>query len=142
MASRRGRRIVTAAFLILAAWFIVTSTVNIARGVYGEHVVSGEGPPPPAACVSGIKALVGALDRAMSVAAASSDESAALQAFATAAKPEWDSSAETENACSATPQGKDAFVALVRLRAADESFLRRRVAEVAPLRRDVDAYLR
>ena len=142
MASRRGRRIVTAAFLIFAAGFIVTSTLDIARGVYGEHVASGEGPPPSVACVGGIKALVGALDRAMSVAAASRDESAALPAFAGATKPEWDAAADVENACSATPQGKDAFAALVRLRAADESFLQRRIAEIAPLRRDVDAYLR
>ena len=142
MASRRGRRIVSAAFLLFAATFIVVSTIEIARGVYGEPVASGEGPPPSAACVAGIKVLVAALDRAMAAGASAHDESAALREFAGTAKPEWDGISETENACSATPQGKDAFAALVRLRAADESFLRRRVAEVAPLRRDVDAYLR
>ncbi len=142
MASRRGRRIVTAAFLIFAAAFIVTSTVDIARGVYDEHVASTEGPPPTAACVEGIKTLVGALDRAVSVATSAKDEPSALSAFSSGAKPEWDAAYGTESACSTTPQGKDAFAALVRLRAADESFLKRRVAEVAPLRRDVDAYLR
>ena len=142
MASRRGRRIVSAAFLLFAAAFIVVSTVNIARGVYGEPVASGQGPHPSAGCVAEIKVMVAALDRATAAGASARDESAALQAFAGAAKPEWDGISGTENACSATPQGKDAFAALLRLRAADESFLRRRVAEVAPLRRDVDAYLR
>lgn len=142
MASRRGRRIVSAAFISFAAAFIVISTLDIARGVYGKPVASGEAPPPSAACVAGIRVQVAALDRAMSASASSRDESTALQTFVGAAKPEWDGISETEEACSATPQGKDAFAALVRLRAADESFLRRRIAEVAPLRRDVDAYLR
>ena len=141
MASRRGRRIVSAAFLLFAAAFIVISTIDIAHGVYGRPAPAA-GPPPTRGCLLHIQALAMALDRAMSAAGASRDESAALRAFDAATKPDWDSLPYTEQLCSSTPRGVDAFAALLRLRAAEESFLRRRVAEVAPLRRDVDAYLR
>ncbi|MGH7285378.1 MAG: hypothetical protein ACRELY_27975 [Polyangiaceae bacterium] len=142
MASRRGRRIVTAAFLIFAAGFIVTSTVDIGQGVYGKPIANGVAPPPTPECIAGIKSLANALDRGLSVATSANDESMAIAAFLLAGRPEWDTASDTDSACSTTPRGKDAFAALLRLRAADVSFLRRHMAEVAPLRRDVDAYLR
>lgn len=133
----------TAAFLTIAVAFVISSTWQIARGVLGLSTPAVANAPPPAPeCVAGITRLEKALDRGLEGAAASAEVPDALRRFEAGAEPEWSDRAAVENACNGSLQGKDAFTALVRLRNADETFLRRQVAEVEPIRRDVEAYLR
>ncbi|HEX7664354.1 MAG TPA: hypothetical protein VF407_07590 [Polyangiaceae bacterium] len=129
------------AFLAFAAAFIVSSTYQLGRGVFATTAKNGSVPPPPA-CVAGISKLEAALDRGLAKASGATDEGAALSAFGAEAQPEWNDLPATQAACDPTPTGKDAYAALLRLRMADESFLKRRVADLSPIRRDVDAYLR
>ncbi|MEO8801333.1 MAG: hypothetical protein ABI551_25815 [Polyangiaceae bacterium] len=129
------------AFLTLATAFVVSSTWQLQRGVFGVTAKDGSAPPPPA-CVAGVSRLANALDRGVARASTAADEGAALSSFANEARPDWNDLGLVEANCKASPTGKDAYAALLRLRTADESFLKRRVAELSPMRRDVDAYLR
>lgn len=141
--SRRGRSIASAIFVGIVSVFIVITTWQVARGVFGKGGTSAKaGIAPPPACIAGISRLGGALDRAVAAASQSSDEHAVNAAFANAVKPEWDDSDKVQADCAATPEGQDAFAALLRLRRAEETSLERHVAEVSPMKRDVEAYLR
>jgi hypothetical protein len=141
--SRRGRSIVSALFVGVVSVFIVITTAQLGLGVFGKTASkAGAGVAPPAACIAGISRLTPALDRALGASSPIADDSAALAAFAAATLPEWNDSQNIESACSTTPEGKDAFAAVLRLRRAEEALLHRDVAELSPMRRDVEAYLR
>jgi hypothetical protein len=56
-------------------------------------------------------------------------------------QPEWAEQAAVATACASDPRGQDAFAALLRLKLAEEGFVRRQIVEIAPVRRDVRAYL-
>jgi hypothetical protein len=134
---------VSALFVGVVSVFIVITTAQLGLGVFGKTASrAGAGGAPPAACIAGISRLTPALDRALGTASPIADDSAALAAFAAATLPEWNDSQNIESACIATPEGKDAFAAVLRLRRAEEALLHRDVAELSPMRRDVEAYLR
>jgi hypothetical protein len=139
--SRRGRSIVSALFVSIVSVFIVITTWQVARGVFGKGVMKASVAPAPI-CVAGVSRLNDALDRALAAASPLTDEHAIDAAFANAARPEWDDSSKVEADCAGTQEGQDAFAALLRLRRADESFLHREVAELSPMKQDVEAYLR
>lgn len=138
--SRRGRSIVSGIFVLFVTVFILSTTWQLGRGVFSGKAKSAH--PPPAACVAGISRLASALDRALAAAASISDEGTALATFSSGALPEWNDREKVAAECSVAPEGQDAFSALLRLRHAQEGFLQRQVAEVSPMRRDVEAYLR
>jgi hypothetical protein len=141
--SRRGRSIVSALFVGVVSIFIVITTAQVGRGVFGKNESKASpGNAPSAACIAGISRLTPALDRALGIASPIADENASLAAFAAATLPEWNESPKIEADCNATPAGQEAFAAVLRLRRAQESFLQRQVAELSPMRRDVEAYLR
>jgi hypothetical protein len=139
--SRRGRSIVSALFVGVVSVFIVVTTAQVGAGVFGKSA-SRAGVAPPAACVAGISRLTPALDRALGAASPIGDDSASLATFAAATLPEWNDSQDIESTCSATPEGQEAFAAVLRLRRAEEALLHKDVAELSPMRRDVEAYLR
>lgn len=139
--SRRGRSVSAAIFVSIVAIFIVITTTQIARGVFGKGATKSSN-PPPAACVAGISRMNGALDRAVASTSQITDEHGVDAAFAIAVKPDWDDSDKVQADCATTPEGQDAFAAVLRLRRADETSLERHVAEVSPMKRDVAAYLR
>ncbi len=141
--SRRGRRIVSAAFVGVVSVFIVITTVQVGRGVFGKGAPSANGGiAPPPACVAGIARLDAALDRAMMTTSRITEEDAVTPAFAQSTLPEWNESPKVEEDCNATPEGKEAFAAILRLRRAEESLLHRQVGELSPMKQDVEAYLR
>lgn len=139
--SRRGRSITSAIFVGIVTVFIVITTWQVARGVFGKSTTKASVAPPPA-CVAGISRLSSALDRALGSTSQLADERAIDAAFASAARPEWDDSSKVEADCAKTQEGQDAFAALLRLRRAEESFLHRQAAELSPMKQDVEAYLR
>ncbi len=118
----RGRRAGLAILVVVAVAFIVSSTSQITRAVFGL----GGGPVPAGApgaidpaCTQGVKAL---LDARFSRV-----DSPAREVLL--------------DACSRTPEGLDLSAALKRLKVAEEQLTRRCQAELSPLRRDVEAHL-
>lgn len=160
----RAKRAVLGVFIAVASVFIGLSALQIVPAVFGLGVTPLAGlpdlsGPTPRGCSEGVRRLAAALDRAAARAVeargdevrsqgrvleekqAAADEEAALQSFRAALAPEWDGEEAVAALCKDDPRGEDAFAALLRLRLAEEHFLRKELVEIAPLRRDVAAYL-
>jgi hypothetical protein len=143
-ARRLARRLVFGSFLLLATAFVVSSAWQLIAGIYapGPVVIAPAGAPEEArACSDGIARLSTALERGFVAASTKDDEVSALRTLAEGMQPEWTEQAAVEKACAAQPRGQDAFAALLRLKLAEEGFVRRQIVEIAPVRRDVRAYL-
>lgn len=141
---KRVRSLVYGAYTAFAIVFILLSVKALVAGVFhtdGTPLGGGPATPTEKTCADGIRALTAALDRAMVAAAAKHEDAEVRAAFGAALSPEWDGEARLGEICRSEPRGADAFAALLRLRRAEEGFLGRQVAEIAPLRRDVEAYL-
>jgi hypothetical protein len=149
-ARRRGKRIIAAGFVTLATVFIGLSALEIIPQVFGWGVqplpvaAGPRSPAPGPACAEGVAQLAAALDRGLAAASGmrTADEEAAVASFHASLSPEWDGEANVAASCSSgPPRGADAFAALLRLKLAEEHFVRKNVVEIAPLRRDIAAYL-
>lgn len=158
---RVASRLVYGSFLGLATAFILSSTFQLVVGVFGvgsEPLAAADpspaGPdglntpstPSTQACADGIARLSAALDRNLARAVVPEGESvrteeAALAAFRKGLDPEWTEEAAIQQSCVNEPRGEDAFAALLRLKLAQEGLVRRQMAEIDPLRRNVQAYL-
>ena len=150
-------RIVFGAFALFATAFILSSAAQLMSAVLGLRIEPVTAAPqaattPPltepgrAACAAGIERLIAALDRAFLEAsklatAGAMSADGVVTAFQGSALPEWSEEAAIETGCRSDPHGSDAFAAVLRLRLAEESFLRRQIVELSPVRRDVQAYL-
>ncbi len=139
----RGKRIVLTTFLGLTTIFVLSSTWQLMIGTFGMGTkpLSVELDPDATACADGVRRLAGALDRGMAKASAADSERSALLAFEGSLAPEWDEEKAVAAQCESRPRGRDAFSAVLRLRRTEEGFVRRQVVEIAPVRRDVQAYL-
>jgi hypothetical protein len=135
-----GKRAVLVTLLVVATTFIGSSALQIIPSVFGEDEQGGAGAAVAPACSEGLQALEEALDRAVSEAY-HRDPDGALGRFRASLLPEWNNVGKIEQVCSKSARGLDAIAALARLRRAEERLAGRRDAEVAPLRRDVAAYL-
>ena len=143
-AARRVKSAVFAAYTAFAILFILLSIKALVLGVFHTDPTKlGGAPPNPTekTCADGIRALTAALDRAMVAAAAVHEDAETLAAFRGALSPEWRDQDRLGAVCGSEPRGADAYAALLRLRRAEEGFLGRQVVEIAPLRRDVEAYV-
>lgn len=145
-AKLRGKRIALAIYGTFASTFVLISTWQLANGVFGITIspivaATAATAPAPKGCADDIRAMRGALDRAFGVAVTAPDDGAALVSYRRALSPEWDGESAAADRCGGEPRGADAFAALRRLRVAQEASLRRQVVEMAPLRRDLAAYL-
>jgi hypothetical protein len=143
---RLGRRYVTAAFGTLAGVFILSTTKQLSFGVFGVDaapVAQGLASATVAegSCVGHLRAMAAAVDRAISASARAPDEANAAVEYRAALSPEWNDAPTVEAGCSAEGHGADALATIVRLRVAGEQLARRHASELAPLRRDVAAYL-
>jgi hypothetical protein len=152
VARLRGRRVALALVTVVAVAFIVSSTVQITRAVFGmqlEPLPTGAAAgSPEQLCASGIQALARALDRAdgrrssvaSSVASARSDGDPAA-ALRPGLSPEWDRAEEVRTACDAARGGPSAWASLERLRFAEEQSGRLGREELSSVRSDVAAHL-
>ncbi|WP_394849345.1 hypothetical protein LZC95_18100 [Pendulispora brunnea] len=145
-------RLVYGSFLGLATAFILSSTYQLMIGVFGMGIepLPSSGRPEAAvegqACADGIAQLSAALERgfAHSVGpdgASARTEEAVVAGFRKNLEPEWTGEAAIERTCASHPHGQEAFAALLRLKLAQEGFVRRQMVEIDPLRRSVNAYL-
>ncbi|WP_394820571.1 hypothetical protein [Pendulispora albinea] len=153
-------RLVYGSFLGLAAAFILSSAFQLIVSVFGLGIEPLAAPGAgagqtvdshPHACTEGIASLSAALDRSFAHAAGPdptagaagepASEEALLANFRKNLEPEWAEERKIEESCMGQPRGRDAFAALLRLKLAEEGFVRRQMVEIDPLRRSVQAYL-
>lgn len=152
----RGRRVALALVTVVAVAFIVSSTAQITRAVFGiglEPLPAGAAAgSPEQLCASGIQALARALDRAddrrsslasslaspVASARSDGDPPAALRP---GLSPEWDRAEEVRTACNAARGGPSAWASLERLRFAEEQSGRLGRDVLSSIRSDVAAHL-
>lgn len=142
-----GKRAALAVYGTFSAVFVALCTWQLFAGVFGIGARPLVGAPDTSAvlaghgCADDIRALRAALDRALASAVGAADPVAAQASYRAALAPEWNDEAAAASRCGREPHGTEAFAALLRLRRGQETTLRRQVAEMAPLRRDLGAYL-
>lgn len=133
-------RLVYAAFLALASAFIVSSTAQVAWALFATPAAAG--PPTGEACAVAVRDLAQAVDRALVAGTGAREPAEAERRYAEARRPEWDRREDALRACAGDPAGLDAVAALARLDRAAAEAVRRQSAELAPVRREVDSFIR
>lgn len=131
----RGRRIGLGVVMVAAISFIVVSTTQIVRGVFGlgtTPMASGPTDSPEGQCAMGIRRLARALDRPVATD---------LPSAGPASEPAWNDTEAVDQACRKAPGGLDAWAALLRLRAAEQQLAQANDEDLQPLRREVTAHL-
>ncbi len=141
MTKKRLRQLSAIAMACVAVPFIVVSTWQIIEVVFGNAPPAKAATPEEAVCTDKLRTLAAALERASDRASHELDDARAEKAFAAAISPEWDDQASAERACDATPRGRDAWAALLRLRRGLESRSKKDARDVGPLRRDFETRL-
>jgi hypothetical protein len=136
--ARLGRRYGVIVLATIAVAFTGSSTYQIITQCFGLAVSDRV---PSDECVRGIRVLEGALDTANGKAGRERDEAAVHRAWSDGLMPEWSQAKATEQTCSRTQEGAQAYASLVRLRHAYEVALDRRGADVKPLRESLEAQL-
>ena len=144
----RGKRVALGLVTIVSLGFIVSSTVQITRAVFGlgfEPLPAGASTgSPEQLCASGIHALARALDRAggrLSSVASAANDAETMAALRPGLSPEWDAAEEVRAACLAARGGPPAWASLQRLRIAEEQSGRLGRDELSSVRSDVAAHL-
>jgi hypothetical protein len=133
-----GRKYVLAGFVVLAAIFVVLTTVEITEGVFGSTA-----PPSLAegACSQELRNLATAVERAIAASARLPSGEGAAARYREALLPEWAREGAIEARCASEPTGSDAFATVLRLRIGGEELARRQAGELGPVRRTLAAYL-
>lgn len=147
---KRITSVVYAAFVIVAAAFVISSTVQIAGSVLAEPspgAESGATVTVAPACAEGVRTLALAVDRGVAAAATATDRGDGERRYRAARGAEWDEPRRTEllQACTergAGAAGTDAVAAISRLDRAAEGAIRRQTDELGPVRRAVDSFIR
>jgi hypothetical protein len=124
----RGKRIALGIVITAAVSFIGASALQIVPAVFGAGIRPLPSSPAGSSarvCAEGVHELL--------LAVGSADPNKA------APPPEWE---RVEHACGSSPEGLDAWAALMRLRSAAAQIARSgESVELDPLRRDVAAHL-
>lgn len=147
---KRITSVVYAAFVAVAAAFVISSTVQIARSVLAEPspgAANAAAVTVAPACAEGVRTLAAAVDRGVAAAATATDRQDGDRRYRAARGPEWDEArrAELLRPCSESPasaHGTDAVAAVTRLDRAAVGAIRRQTDELGPVRRAVDSFIR
>jgi hypothetical protein len=135
MTKKRLRQLASFFMIALSIPFIVLSTWQLIETTFGGKVSARAATPEEAVCTTKLKTLASALERASDAAAHETDEDHAHRAFAAAILPEWNDQASAETACNASPRGREAWAALLRLRRGLEGRSQKDARDVGPMRR-------
>lgn len=135
-AGAMGRRVAAGLYLLVALAVAIGGGVQVVAQAFRRHEAAEGG---ATSCKEGLAGLAAAVDRARSAASATDGEDAALDRFRGALRPEWDDRDHIEDLCQSSPQAMAALDAIEQLRYAEEHAARREAAELAPLRRRVQA---
>jgi hypothetical protein len=141
---RLGRKYVTVLVGIFAGAVTLVSTQQLVAGVFGLGASPIDGTHPGVAaggCAEELRAMSSAVERAIAASSEAPDEARASEQYRAALSPEWNDSPTVESRCAGQAHGSDALATVVRLRMAGEQLARRHSSELAPLRRDVAAFL-
>ena len=147
---KRITSVVYAVFVLVAAAFVISSTVQIARSVLAEPSPGAESAAAVTvapACAEGVHTLALAVDRGVAAAATATDRADGERRYRVARGAEWD---EPKRAALLQPcteptgsaHGTDAVAAVTRLDRAAEGAIRRQTDELGPVRRAVDSFIR
>ena len=129
----RGKRIGLWIFLAFAAWFIVSTVVQIGQGVF----LADAQLPRESVCRERLLGMTRAVDRASALAAREPDKAEVGRLFEASLAPEWDSTSEAESICKAEARGADTYIEVLRLRDASQRSLTRGAEEYGGLRRSL-----
>jgi len=142
-------RAVYAPFVLLASAFVVSSTVQIAQSVFAEGDLDARAGAPAlsTACASAVRELTAAVDRGIADASSARDHAEAARKYRAARGPAPDAPERRElvRPCQNERQGEDALAAVSRLDRAAEGAVTAaasKIAELGPVRRAVDSFIR
>lgn len=135
-AKARGRRAAFTVFYLLAVGVSVAGAGQIFVQAFQRREAPQLG---VTSCSDGLSKLTAAVERARKAASVTDGEDAALAHFREALTPEWDDRDHIEDLCRSSAQSMAALDAIEQLRYAEEHAVRREAAELAPLRRRVQA---
>jgi hypothetical protein len=141
---RLGRKYTIVVFSVLACSFMATTTLQIIFGVFGvgARPITKMESSGQTSCAERLRAMEAAVERAVAASARAPDRGVASTRYESALGPEWDDVSSVESLCASEGRGAtDALAAVVRLRTMGEELARAHAVELAPLRRDVAAYL-
>jgi len=148
---------VYAVFTVLAGFFVVSSTSQIAVAVFEEPAPgapfssrpdAGDPVPPsvkvPPACAEGLRTLAAAVDRGLAAAAGVTDWAEAEKRYQAARSPEWGAARQRElvQPCTSDARGADAVAAITRFDRAAVGALRHQTDELGPVRRAALSFIR
>ncbi len=147
---KRITSVVYAVFVVVAAAFVISSTVQIARSVLAEPspgAADGARVTVAPACAEGVRTLAIAVDRGVAAAATATDRLDGERRYRAARGVDWDEPRRSELllGCtdpSAGAHGTDAVASISRLDRAAEGAIRRQTDELGPVRRAVDSFIR
>jgi hypothetical protein len=147
---KRITSVVYAVFVVVAAAFVISSTVQIAKSVLAEPspgAANATSVTVAPACAEGVRTLALAVDRGVAAAATATDRIDGERRYRAARGPEWDEPKHGEllQPCTdptASAHGTDAVAAITRLDRAAEGAIRRQTDELGPVRRAVDSFIR
>lgn len=132
-ARKRGRKIALFIYYAVVLSVCVAGAAQVSRQVLWNPVQSA----PYADCRQGLRALVGALERARSAAPGNDGEDLAVERFRSALNPEWSYWDSIAQSCRGNAERQRALDAIQRLRYAEEHAARWEAGDLAPLRRRV-----
>lgn len=131
-----GRRVAQIVYLALALAVAIGGGAQVFVQAFERHDAPSV---QVGSCNEGLARLAAAVERARSAASATDGEDAALDRFRRALQPDWDDRDHIEDLCQSSPSSMAALDAIEQLRYAEEHAARREAAELAPLRRRVQA---
>lgn len=143
---KRVTSAIYAVFTVVAGAFVISSTYQLAVGVFAEPAPGDTIPTVPLgpACQGGVRTLAMAVERGVAAAAGAPSRAEAEHRYQAARGPEWEEARlrELVRPCELEARGAEAVAAVSRLDRAAEGAIRRQSDELGPVRRAVDSFIR
>lgn len=140
--ARRMTRLVYGAFIVLLTTFVLSNIGQVVHVLYFEPEAANARAITNEPCKKSLEAVASGLENAVAAAAAARNADAAESAYRakkTEITPHW---SEAERSCASAKNGPEALAAMTRLDRAAEATARRRGEALAPVRREVDSFIR
>lgn len=141
--ARRTTRLVFGSYIVVLSTFVVSNIWQVVDVLYfgpesdrNARAIKGE------PCRRELEAARDGIERAVAEAAGARDATAAEAAYRQRRAEIASVTQSAEQKCAAEPNGPEALAALVRLDRAGEATARRRGEALAPVRREVDSFIR
>jgi hypothetical protein len=145
MRKQRVTRAVYAVFTVFVGAFVVASTTQIARSLFGEGRGADDrarSPDVGEACSAALEVEIGAIDAARLQASTAGSGDLARARYLAARAGSGPNRADPPRACAAEPNGADALAALARYDRASEAHAFREASELSPVRHAAQSFIR